>query len=437
MLNMIRGIVDYCKKTLSKLGKTGFFHVFGSSVLNKIITFASGIVLVRILSKEQYGVYTYANNILSFCVLASGFGVVSGVLQMCSEAKESVKRIEVYRFGCRFGLGFNILLTVVIIAIGALIPLPISGSNRCLIIMSLLPLAQLFSDLQRTFLRTELRNREYGFANTFSTVVTFVFACSLSYLFKIEGLIVAHYIAAISTALLIIFRYKVPFSIKQTDLDTKEKRELLNISWISMLNGGLSRLMYLLDIFVLGIVIPNESVVASYKIATNIPTALVFIPSSVVVYVYPYFARNKDNRDWLFKNYRRLTIAMGAVNACISSILFLFAPIIIKIVFGAQYLDAVVPFRILSVSYGFSGTFRIIAGNLLVTQRKLKFNLFVAVFSSLCNTIMNVFFIQAWGSPGAAIATLITVMLTSALNTWYLIKTFKGIGRAENIHGKC
>lgn len=353
--------------------------------------------------------------------------MVSGVLQMCSEAKESEKRINIYRFGCRFGLGFNILLTAVIIAIGVLIPLPISGSNRCLIIMSLMPLAQLFSDLQRTFLRTELRNREYGFANTFSTVVTFVFGCSLSYLFKIEGLIAAHYIAAILTALLIIILYKVPFSIKQTDLDKKEKRELLNISWISMLNGGLSRLMYLLDIFVLGIVIPNESIIASYKIATNIPTALVFIPSSVVVYVYPYFARNKNNRNWLFKNYKRLTIAMGAVNICISSVLFLFAPTIIKIVFGVQYLDAVVPFRILSISYGFSGTFRIIAGNLLVTQRKLKFNLFVAVFSSLCNTVMNVFFIRAWGSPGAAVATLVTVVLTSILNTWYLIKTFKRI----------
>ena len=62
-----------------------------------------------------------------------------------------------------------------------------------------------------------------------------------------------------------------------------------------------------------------------------------------------------------------------------------------------------------------------------MTQRKLKFNLFVAVLSSATNTVLNVFLIRAWGSVGAALATLITVLLTSILSTAYLIRTIRAI----------
>ena len=69
------------------------------------------------------------------------------------------------------------------------------------------------------------------------------------------------------------------------------------------------------------------------------------------------------------------------------------------------------------------------SGNLLVTQRKLKFNLFVAIVSSLTNVIANFFFIQWWGAIGAAIATVLVVLVSSVLSTTYLIITFKRASR--------
>ena len=185
--------------------------------------------------------------------------------------------------------------------------------------------------------------------------------------------------------------------------------------------------MYYLDIFVLGIVVANENVIAAYKVATTIPTALEFIPASVVTYVYPYFSRNKDNKQWLLLNYKRLVLSLGGVNLLITVALYILAPFLINLLFGRPYIDAVSPFRILVVSYFFAGTFRTISGNLLVTQRKLKFNTFVAVFSSAMNTVMNVFFINKWQSNGAAAATLTTAIMTGILNTTYLLRTFNKI----------
>ena len=58
----------------TKLFETGFFHVFGSNIINQVIAFLSGIILVRILSKAEYGIYSYAYNIINFFLVFNGFG---------------------------------------------------------------------------------------------------------------------------------------------------------------------------------------------------------------------------------------------------------------------------------------------------------------------------------------------------------------------------
>ena len=420
---MSERILEYGKKLFS----TGFFHTFGSNVINKILSFASGILLARILTKSEYGVYSYANTLMGFFLLVSGFGMVSGLLQVGSEQKQEEKRQGLYRFACRFGFGFNLLLAALILFVALVIPLPIAGSGKILALMCLYPLATLMRDLKTALLRAQMRNQDFSYANTFSTAAMVLLSCTLALLLRAEGLVLGQYLACILTILFIRKKCGVGISLGKSGLDGAAKRDLLGVCSISVLNDGLSELMYLLDVFILGLAVPDETVIASYKVATTIPTALVFIPLSVITYVYPFFARNRADKGWLTKNYRRLVLSMGALNLLVGGSLILLAPWLIGLVFGKVYLDSVVPFQILCASYIISGTFRILSGNLLVTQRKLKFNLFVAVLSSATNTVLNVFLIRAWGSIGAALATLITVLLTSILSTTYLIRTIRSI----------
>ena len=410
-----------------KLTQTGFFHIFGSSTINKIIGFASSWILVRIISKPEYGVYSYANNIYSFCLLLSGWGITSAVLQLCSESNDEDRRSILYRYGMRFGLKVNLALAILVACIGCLIPLPIEGSNVLLTMMCALPTATLIPELQFLYLRFNMRNKEYAKANTFNSIIVFAFSCIFAFLWKAPGLVLAGYAAHLTTSVYAAKKYGAPVDCRKVQLNQDDKKTLFSIATISMINNGLSRLMYLLDVFVLGIVVPDSTAIAAYSVATKIPTAMGFIPSAVTIYIYPYFARHKDDRHWLLENYVKLIIPFGLFNLCASAALVLFAKPMISILFGAQYLDAVVPFRILSISYFFSATFRVVSGNLLVTQRKLKFNLVMAVLSSTLNTVLNVFFISAWASEGAALATLLTVVVSCIASTLYLLHVFKNV----------
>lgn len=410
---------------IKTLFQTGFFHIFGSGVINKIITFLSSIVLVRILTKQEYGLFTYAWNIYSIILILNGMGIESGTLQLSSEKSGEREYTQaVFKYGAVFGIKFDVLLVFLILTVGLFAPLKFEQSRNLLCLLCLLPVAQLLYQLTTSYLRAQKRNQEYARLTIVNTFLIFAMAAICAYIFREKGLVIGYYVAYIGSFLFGVVLYRLNFFKSNKTLSQEDRSALLKISAITMVNNGLSQLMYLLDVFVLGIVDPQETILASYKVATMIPTALSFIPLALVTYLYPYFAEHHDDGKWCLNRYKQILVGLGGFNLLLSTFLFITAPIIITIIFGKQYLDAVPVFRILSLNYFVSGTFRILSGNLLVTQRKLKFNLFVAIVSGLTNIIANFFFIQWWGAIGAAIATVLVVIVSSVLSTTYLIITF-------------
>lgn len=424
---MFKNKLLYLKQNLIKLFNLGFLNIVSSTIICKILSFSSGLFLVRIIPKNEYGIYSYSNNILSFFILFSGFGVTSAVLQLCSESIDYKTKQAYYSLGFTFGLLFNFILGLIIIIFSFLITLPINGSNYYLLLMCFIPLVHIVSELELIYLRTEIKNFEYSVSNVICSLTMLIFVLVLSLYFKVNGLIMAQYFSYIVSAVIIFLIFKIKLSFTFKNIFLVDIKSFFSICTISVLNNGLSKLMYLLDIFVLGLVAKNDNYIASYKVATNIPTALLFIPSSIIIFIYPYFAKNKDNKNWLFDNYFKIIVSFGIFNLILTFILLIFSNNIIIMLFGNQYNDAVPIFRVLCISYFFSSTFRIISGNLLITQRKYTFNLFLSILSSGFNTILNYFLIKHFNSIGAAYATLITVIFTSFISTLFLLITINKI----------
>ena len=410
---------------IKKLKNTGLFDIFGSSIVVKIIGFMSSIILVRIVSKEDYGTFTIAWNIYSIAMLATGFGASYAILQLgCENIKDTTKKNRIFHYGWNYGITANIIIGIIIILLGFFFPFSVHKVAPLMFMMCFLPLIQFAVEYQAMYLRVEQKNHIYAIANIINVGLVFLFSMVGAYIIKEKGFIIGRYFAYILLVIIGIKYWNIPFSLKKSNISYTEKKDFRYVALISMINGGISQLLYLIDILILGIVVPNESVIASYKIATIIPTALSFIPTALVTYIFPYFSKNRNNGKWCLKRYGQIIGIMAIVNGIISMVLLIFSPVIIKIMYGNHYLDAVIPFRILVINYFFSGTFRSIAGNLLVTQRKLEFNTFVAIISGVLNIIADIVLILRFGAVGAAYATLIIVILCSSLNVGYLLITF-------------
>lgn len=406
---------------------TGFFYIVGGSALSKIVGFLSSTILVRLLSKEEYGAFTYSWNIYNMFCLASGLGMISALLQLCSERRKEEKYIaSAFSYATKCSTIFDGFLGLAMVASSFLLPPAIKNAKTLLRMMCFLPIVHLQIGLLSIYFRTKGDSRKYAALSLFESVAVLFFVNAGAVICQEIGTILGYYISYVAT---IYFGVRISNGFfcpqNHVSLQATEKKELWSIALTSMSIEALSQLMYFLDIFILGIVAPEETVLASYRVATIIPTALIFIPNAVVTYIYPYFAENRYNKKWCLATYKNVVIGIGIFNLIVAAVLFAFAPIIICVFFGKQYLDATPIFRLLSINYIFSGTFRIISGNLLVTQRKLKFNFLVVAISSTANIIGNYFFIQWWGAIGAAVATMISVSIAGIMSTSYWIYILK------------
>ena len=415
---------DRLNHFITLLSTTGFFSIAGSTVVNKILSFLSGILVVRILSKTDFGVYSYVYNLLNIALLFNGCGVASALIQLCSEKADDRAHFVLERFAYFFGGIFDLGLMLTLFLYASFIPEEMPGARLLLQVCSLFPLPQLVYELQCALLRSQLRNSDYANANVVNTVCVVAGTIGGSLVAGAFGLLLGRLISMIISSLIIFKRFHAPliFSYgvrKKTiaPLGNDERREYIKLSLSSVLANGISSFTYLIGTFMIGQLIGDPVQVASYEAACAIPVALNFMPAAVMTYVYPYFARRKNDLVWVRKQYWRL-IAIGLVVFGLAALIcIMLAPLIIGIVYGESYLDSVGAFRVLMFGFWIGSVFRIMSGNLLVTQHLIISNVISSAFTVFIILVCNVLLVPIVGFIGSAYAQTIGLCLSGIFNT--------------------
>ena len=250
----------------------------------------------------------------------------------------------------------------------------------------------------------------------------------------IRGAILAQYGYGILTLLIaIIINRKIIFIGRGYDnyLSQNEKKAFLKLSIPSQLNATIAQMLMLVDVFLVGLILADEQSLATYKVATVLPSAAAFIPTSIMVYMVPYFARNINNYIWLKRRVKQVIFICVAICSSISVLGICLADWIVPLVFGSQYTDAVVCYAILMISFIFSGGLQIPASNILYTQRKVRANIVITSVCGVLNVILDIIGIKLWGGIGAAIATMIIAISGGLISCIYLLIFFKEKGEKK------
>lgn len=378
---------------------------------------------MRILSIVDYGIYSYALNIYSIFYMFSGLGMGSATLQLCSEKSNSAnnkEKIFSYGFWLSVGINFILGLALIVYAHSKLITVP--GSQILLSLFAILIPLTIIYEMQQTFLRCRFENQKFSYFTTINSALVLGGSVIGAILSESKGLIWGRIAGYIVTIIIGFFILKVPIPAFRylKELSRYIKKDMLKIGMISMLNIATGQLLYLLDVFVIGQIIKDSTVIAGYKVATIIPDALLFIPTSLMIYYFPLFSGNKDNPVWVKKTYEKILIIFGFFNFILTIFCILFSKMILGVIFGRQYITNASIFCILMLAYFFSATFRKVTGNILVTQRKLKMNFFIGISEGLLNIVLNYYLVIRYGAIGAAIATLCVAILSGLIGTFYL-----------------
>lgn len=415
------------KNKIKKLYETGFFHIFSSNVINKILLFCNGIFIVRVLSKESFGVYSYSQNLLSIFLLFSGLGINNGLLQFASKSNEE-ERNEIFKFTFRLGIIINIILTGIVILYCIFCNFKIKEGKEILLYMSGFPIFTIIIDSFLIYWRAELKNKEMSVLSTINTLATVILMVMGGYLYELKGVILGKYIGFI-LVILVILKYnsleKIKQYLKKSKINFFLKKEIIKYSLSAQVNNSIVSFIHMIDILSIGILIGDKNILATYKTANIIPFGLEFIPAAIMIYIYPYFARNNKNIHWIKENYIKILKILTGINFIIVTINLCFGKMIVINTFGQEYLDSIRIFNILCIGYFFTGSFRVLGANILFALQKPKYNIYSSVVASVSNIFLNIFLIKKYGSIGAAYATLIIFVIWSILVNLFIYKTLK------------
>ncbi|MBE6939114.1 MAG: flippase [Ruminococcaceae bacterium] len=418
------------KKLLSKVkqfGKEGLFHIFGSSVLAKVGGIISSVVVIRKLPKTDYGSYVDAENLYAYFAIFIGLGIASAMIQYCSENVSEGRKNALYRYSLGMGMVGNFILLPLILGVAALKYLGGSTAEAAyLSMLGFLPFFAYADQYLQLVLRVKLKNKAFSRTNMIYTVTHVCGNIVLTLLFGVPGLILSQYLGHAVAALHSVFvlrkeKFFRGISAAEEKLARKDRREYISYSLVCAVTNFTSTALMLLDVTCLGLVLDDPTVLADYKVAATIPSALLFVPKSLMTFYYPKLVRAfSESKARGFKEVKGLIKVYALVNGGIFVCLTVFAPLIIRILYGEKYANVVPIFIILGANY-LVCSFKNITGNTIAVLKKVKMNLLFAVLSGVLNIGLNLCLIPSLGSVGAAVATLCVSCCVVAMNTVYLI----------------
>lgn len=407
---------------IKHLFKDGFFHILGSTFVNKIIAFLTNILLVRILTKNDYGVFSGSFNVFYIVFLFSGLGITSGILYFCSKDISRTEKSSYYRFALRFGLLSEIVLSIALILYGLFGNVGIEEMRMYILSLSGLPFIAFVYDYFSIILRAEKDNIKYSKLINLNSIFYLFFGAAGAYFGGIGGTIAGRYLAYLVSDGIGYYFCKNNRVLKPAEKLTHEKTsDITKYSLKAGITSALNVILYRIDVFVIGIVVADASILASYKTGAALPENMNFIPQCIMIYFLPVFIQNLKDVEWIKRKVKEIYLFAGGISLLIGLVMIVFAPQIVVLLWGAKYLDAIPCMRILSISFILLSTFRITSTNILLALKRAGYTMFISVVTGLTNIGLDVLLTVKYGSIGAAYATLIVTIIAGILSFPYVL----------------
>lgn len=414
------------KNMLINLWNKGAFHIIIGSFATKFISFFGTIFLIRIMSKESYGLLSYMENMYGYIFILAGMGLGNGLLRYVVIGKNIEEKYTFYSYTMKASLVFNLFYIVIIGLILAFYPHPpeFESIKWLLLIMVVftLPFEYLFIGNSLNF-RAMFDNKIYALAGLGFSIVLIISQYIGAVFFNLNGVVAAKILVNICIGLgICFFSYKLYFkNVKKIKLNHTEKKKINIYSIQYMFTSGAWSIFILNDILLLGLLSGSSLMVAEFKVSYILPANLAIVSTAIGIFIGPYFIKNETNNRWVWKNYKKTLLIVFCLLAPIATLIYIFALPIINLMYGSDYANTVPIMRMLIISSFINAVFRFTTAHLLSSMGQIKYNLYISIIGIVLQVFINLYSIPKFGIMGLA-STSIFVNLLMACSLIYIFR---------------
>jgi len=423
-----------------------------AQIFSKILTALISIGMIKILTNyldiEWYGVYSKIYNYLSIFSVIADLGLYTITVRELSKHKDDREMIE--------KISGNVLTLRTLSGIGicflsvGLAPF-LSWYNSPwamigIIIVSLFTLFGLINSSLLSYLQATLRTEFTVISNTSGKLLTFWMILAFSsVLFPVSSGItetnklIFIFLAGLAGNILmtsLTYWYANRFQKIRFHFDFSYIKHILIISLPYGFALFLGAISFKIDVILLSLM-ENPTIadkaIALYSLPMKIVEVgmmygTIFLNSLLPVLTH---AIEKEDTKKIHSLTRHTFFLLGIGGICASSILYFFAPFIIRIIstkeylheslFGYSAIDAMQVVAFIFLFYFLSSFFAYV----MIARGEQKKMIYVNIWVALANIIGNLLFIPMYSFIGSAYVTLITQGILVLLTYWYVRKDIK------------
>lgn len=382
------------------------FWLFLSEGFSKLLMLIFFVLLARYLGVESYGVFTFLYALVTLFATVGDFGLnLLLIRELARNKKATQKYVEnIFLMKVLFAV-ISVLLVVGI----AFTSVKIAGNWQLLAGLITYLVISSFGDFFRSIFRAHERMQYEAASKILQSVLIFILGLLLLYQKATSAQITIAFVVGATVSLLLtaitVRRLITPFGLKY---DKRVWNELFKEGWPLGLNAILFVIYFKIDTIMLGYLSSNSQV-ALYNTAYIIIDGLAFILIGLTLKAaFPQMVQaiNKSAREAIAKIQRILYYETLGL-AVVLIIIFSLSGILMNILYGNQYVGSAALLRILLFALLFMnlGTF---ASYTLVSLKKQKYVLYVAVWAVIINVGLNYMFIPLFHATASAYITVFT-----------------------------
>jgi len=407
------------KKSLS----FNFFSLNLSSFINRIINFFLFLILIRVLSINNYGIYTLVWAHINIFSPLADFGTTTyGIVKLPVDPS---KRFN-YLYSLRIATSILALATSIFLAF-------ILKLNMFIVLLIIFTSPTIISNaLSGSYLiLLSLKNKQY-----LSSIVSVAFNLVLFIVFSLILIFTKSlFLLFISIFSLYTFYAWINYVlIKKEDeslrfiYDFNIWKKMIKNSFVFVLISLFAGLYFRLDIYLLNF-LKNSEAVGIYSAGYKFFEALIFIAASYSLATLPTISKLfKSSKIIFFKKIKKDFIWLVFLGALIAIFGYLIAPYVLSLFLKNSYTQSINVFRIVVFALpALFGTTVLLNGIYVLNKAYLV--VYIFIFQAALNFILNYIYIPQFSFFASSYITLGGEILTTMLSAVIFIKYFRYANR--------
>ena len=433
---------------MAKVSVKGGFHLLWGLAASTVITSIGVIILARLLSPSDFGLYTIVltipNLIQFFRDWGTSYATVKYSAKYNSENNQS-KVKEIIISGLIFQAIFSIALTIISLLTSdflaaSLFQRPEIGPliqvvSLSLLSSSLVSLVQTKAGTSTSAAQAAFIGLEKTQFNSLTVLVLSIFRTILTSLFVIIGFssygavigyTLSLLLAGLTSLLLIsvIYRNLPKKSISEMNV-VENLKDMLHygfpLSMVSILRGFLIQFyLIVLAIFT------TDAMIGNYSVATNFVVLITFVAIPVTTMLFPAFSKldpEKDKKD--LSNVFRFSVKYGAFLVVpVAFLVICLSQQAVFVLFGSQYSNSPLFLSLLAITYLYSAFGFLSVNNLLNGLGETRMNLKLTLLMASIGFPLGFILISTFSVIGLILTTLVAEVPSLIVSLYWIRKRY-------------